>query len=289
MTTKLFRSIKRLRANLRWCLTGTPIQNSLEDLAALVNFIGSSPLDDLHAFKDHIITPLMRKQKRGLDNLRLLLDSICLRRTQELLNLPQIVYDPQVLEFSAKEREQYTETRARLIKRINQNHLQPHQKGYLGVFQLQLQLRRLCNHGNFQKSSLGIEEVDLQQAITELKKQKQAKCGACKTKITEGQSVEGNRRGSLTACGHLLCFKCVPRMKQALQPIDGREGYLKCSLCGETVIGEYLLTEDVATIPCKSGQKRISAGQYFNKDGCSTKVSAVVADIEQHRTEDGKR
>lgn len=77
-------------------------------------------------------------------------------------------------------------------------------------------------------------------------------------------------------------------MKQALQPTDEREGYLKCSLCGEIVIGEYLLTEDVATIPCKSGQKRLSAGQYFNKDGCSTKVSAVVADIEQHQTEGGK-
>ncbi|CZR56386.1 uncharacterized protein PAC_06274 [Phialocephala subalpina] len=287
-TTKLFKSIKRLRATLRWCLTGTPIQNSLEDLAALVNFIGASPLDDIHAFKDHIITPLMRKQKEGLDNLRLLLDSICLRRTQELLNLAEVIYDPQVLEFSAKERKQYTETRERLVMQIKQNRLQPHQKGYLGVFQLQLQLRRLCNHGTFQKSSLGIEEVDLEQAITELKKQKHAKCGACKTSITGAQSIAENRKGSLTACGHLLCFKCVPGLMQALLPVDGREGCLKCSLCGEIVIGEYLLTEDVTTLSCKSGQKRLSASQYFNNDGCSTKVSAVVADIEKHQTEERK-
>src|SRR5271155_3670755 len=125
MTTKLFKAIKKIRATFRWCLTGTPIQNSLEDLAALVNFIQSCPLDNLHKFKKYIISPLMKRSENGVDNLRLLLDSVCLRRTKQLLNLPEVVYKPRLLTFSAREKKQYIDTRVRLIKMINQHRLQP--------------------------------------------------------------------------------------------------------------------------------------------------------------------
>jgi SNF2 family DNA or RNA helicase len=104
MTTKLFKATKKLRAKLRWCLTGTPIQNSLEDLAALINFIRSSPLEDLYMFKKHIISPLMKNSQKGVENLRQLLDSVCLRRTKQLLDLPEVVTEPRLLNFSPEEK-----------------------------------------------------------------------------------------------------------------------------------------------------------------------------------------
>lgn len=288
MTTKLFKAVKKLRANLRWCLTGTPIQNSLEDLAALVNFIRSCPLDNLYMFKKHIISPLMKRSENGVENLCQLLDSVCLRRTKQLLNLPEVISELRLLIFSAREKKQYIDTRDKLIKMINQHRLQPQNKGYLGVFQLQLQLRRLCNHGTFQKPSLGVDEFDPEHAIAHLKKQKQARCEVCSINVTGIHGIEEQRSGSFTTCGHLLCSKCVPKMKQALQKIDGRDGCLKCSLCPETIFGEYLVIEDASSKPSKNGSKHLSAWQYFDKDGCSTKISAVVADIEQQKTE-GKR
>jgi SNF2 family DNA or RNA helicase len=288
MTTKLFKAIKMLRATFRWCLTGTPIQNSLEDLAALVNFIRSCPLDNLHMFKKHIISPLMKRSENGVENLRQLLDSVCLRRTKQLLNLPEVISEPRLLTLSVREKKQYIDTRDKLIKMINQHRLQPQNKGYLGVFQLQLQLRRLCNHGTFQKPSLGVDEFDPEHAIAHLKEQKQARCEVCGINVTGIHGIEEQRGGSFTTCGHLLCSKCVPKMKQALQEIDGRDGCLKCSLCPETIFGEYLVIEDASSKPSKNGSKHLSAWQYFDKGGCSTKVSAVVADIEQHKTE-GKR
>src|ERR1700726_4151240 len=134
MTTKLFKAVKRLRATFRWCLTGTPIQNSLKDLAALVNFIGSCPLDNLYMFKKHIISPLMKKSEIGVENLRQLLDSVCLRRTKQLLHLPEVIMEPQFLTFSEREKKHYTDTRDKLIKVINQHHMQPQNRRYLGVF-----------------------------------------------------------------------------------------------------------------------------------------------------------
>ncbi|XDG06032.1 hypothetical protein ABKA04_005647 [Annulohypoxylon sp. FPYF3050] len=38
-TTKQFQAIASISASHRWCLTGTPIQNSLDDLGALVSFL----------------------------------------------------------------------------------------------------------------------------------------------------------------------------------------------------------------------------------------------------------
>jgi SNF2 family DNA or RNA helicase len=269
-------------------LTGTPIQNSLEDLAALVNFVRSSPLEDLHMFKKHIISPLMKRSEKGVGNLRQLLDSVCLRRTKQLLDLPEVVSESRLLNFSPREKKQYIETRDKLIQTIRQSRFLPKNKGYLGVFQLQLQLRRLCNHGTFQKPSLSVEEFDPEQAITYLKKQKIAKCEVCSTTVTGIHNIEEQQSGSFTTCGHLLCSKCAPKMKEALQKVEGRDGCLQCSLCPETIFGGYLVDEDVSAKSTKNGSKHLSAWQYFDKGGCSTKISAVIADIEQHKTE-GKR
>ena len=289
MSTKLFKAMKKLHANFRWCLTGTPVQNSLEDLAALISFIRASPLDDLHKFRKHVTVPLMKGSAYGVESLRQLLDSICLRRTKQLLNLPEIVSELRLLSFSAGEEQQYVHTRDNLVKVIKQNRLQPKSsKGYLGVFQLHLQLRRLCNHGTFQKLSLGAEDFDPQQAFAHLKNQKEGKCKTCEVKISGIQGIEEQRCGSFTVCGHLLCRKCAPKMKLALKKVDGRDGCFQCSLCPDIILENYFVDEETSTKSSKSGIKSLSPWQYFDKDGYSTKVSAVVADIERDQT-DGKR
>jgi SNF2 family DNA or RNA helicase len=285
MSTKLFKAMKKLRAKLYWCLTGTPVQNSLEDLAALISFIRASPLDDLHKFRKHVIKPLTKGSENGVENLRQLLDSVCLRRTKQLLNLPEAVFELHTLRFSVREEIQYNDTRDKLVKLINETGLKSkNQKGYLGVFQLQLQLRRLCNHGTFQRASLENDEFDPDQAIALLKKQKTAKCEACSVNITGIQGIEEKRNGSFTVCGHLLCMKCVPKLKSALKVIDGRDGCFQCSLCPDILFGNYFVDEEGSTKSSKSGSKNLSAWQYFDKEGCSTKVSTVVDDIEHHNT-----
>jgi hypothetical protein len=239
--------------------------------------------------RKHIILPLMKRSENGVENLRQLLDSVCLRRTKQLLNLPEAILEPRLLTFSAREEQQYIHIREKLIKMINHSRLQPkNKKGNLGVFQLQLQLRRLCNHGTYQKLSLGAEEFDPEQAIAHLKKQKEATCEVCSVKITGIHGIEEQCSGSFTICGHLLCTKCVSKMKQALQKIDGRDGCFKCSLCPEIIFGDYLVVEEASSKLSKIGSKHLSAWQYFDKNGWSTKVSALVGDIEQHKTE-GKR
>ncbi|TVY44221.1 DNA repair protein [Lachnellula occidentalis] len=267
MDTKLFVAVNKLRSHLRWCLTGTPIQNSLEDLAALVNFIQCHPLDDLHMFKKHIISPLMKQSENGVENLRLLLDSVCLRRTNELLDLPDVITEVRILALSAREKKQYIDTRNNFINITKKQRLNPQRKGNLGIFQLLLQLRRLCNHGTFQRPTLGVEEFDPEQAMSHLKTQQNAKCEACDTAVTGIHGIEERRNGSFTT--------------------NESDGCPRCSICLETISGEYLQTtaEAAPSSLGKNQSKWLSPWQYFNKNGCSTKISAVVLDIEEHKTE----
>lgn len=171
-----FKSVYRLHANIRWCLTGTPIQNSLEDLAALVSFIKCKPLDNLQHFRKYIVSPLLKQSEKGVERLRLLLDSICLRRTKDLLHLPEVIPEIRFLAFSTAEKKQYIDTRDKFIQTMKHHRQQSQPKSYLGVFQLQLQLRRLCNHGTFQKASFRMEEFDPDQALSFLKSHRKANC-----------------------------------------------------------------------------------------------------------------
>lgn len=288
MSTRLFKAMQKLHAKYRWCLTGTPVQNSPEDLAALISFIHASPLSDIHKFRKFVGNPLLKRNQEGVENLRQLLDSVCLRRTKELLRLPEAIIDTHELDLSDIERRHYAHVRDKLVKLINQNTSLPknHKKKYLDVFQLQLQLRRLCNHGTFQKLSLGHAEFDSQQAIAHLQQQAAANCENCGVKITGIQGIEEERSGNFTVCGHLLCYKCKPELEAALQPVHQREGSFKCSICQRVVEGAYFLGHGDSK---RSGcSQQLSAWQYFNRFGCSTKVSAIVHDIENYKS-DGKR
>ncbi|KAF2174679.1 hypothetical protein K469DRAFT_772288 [Zopfia rhizophila CBS 207.26] len=110
-STKQFRAVTSLHSFSRWCLTGTPIQNSSGDLGSLVRFLKLPVLDDRAQFKRHITSKIeVRKPELRPDfnNLRILLESICLRRTKAVLPMSQFTEETYWLDFSIDEREQYS-------------------------------------------------------------------------------------------------------------------------------------------------------------------------------------
>jgi SNF2 family DNA or RNA helicase len=48
--TQQSRAVLALKARARWVVTGTPIQNRIEDLYPLMAFLKIHPLDDFHWF-----------------------------------------------------------------------------------------------------------------------------------------------------------------------------------------------------------------------------------------------
>lgn len=100
---KLTRSAKGcclLKAQHRWALTGTPMQNSVEELYSLIHFLRIRPFNDYALFSKDIGKPLTRKNQADIDRattkLQALLTAIMLRRTKDskidgnaILHLPE--------------------------------------------------------------------------------------------------------------------------------------------------------------------------------------------------------
>ncbi|KAK8879909.1 SNF2 family N-terminal domain-containing protein [Apiospora arundinis] len=107
--TRQFEVASSLAAAHRWCLTGTPIQNSLEDLGALVAFLRIPLLENALTFQRFIINQSKQGAKHRFKNLRTLLGSICLRRTKEIIGLADPVQEIRELAFTPIERDQYNE------------------------------------------------------------------------------------------------------------------------------------------------------------------------------------
>src|SRR5579862_5788259 len=119
--TTLYRAVSELSANSRWCITGTPIQNRLEDIGALFAFIRARPFDSMAMFRRFIAAPFDESEERrtvASQRLSLLLDSLCLRRMKELLDLPEQQNRTRTLEFSQEERNQYERTKKIMIRAI---------------------------------------------------------------------------------------------------------------------------------------------------------------------------
>ncbi|OAA68681.1 SNF2-related protein [Niveomyces insectorum RCEF 264] len=83
---KMTKACCALSAEFRWCLTGTPMQNNLDELQSLINFLRITPYDNLAEWRAHIDAPM--KNGRGalaIRRLHSLLRCFMKRRTKDIL------------------------------------------------------------------------------------------------------------------------------------------------------------------------------------------------------------
>ncbi|KAK3687177.1 P-loop containing nucleoside triphosphate hydrolase protein [Podospora appendiculata] len=167
VATTLFKAARSLKAETRWCLTGTPIQNSLEDLRSLLVFLRLEPLRTPKAFKTHIIGPLQSdaETQEQIQNLQMLLRVTCLRRTENQLNLPPAIFEEVPITLTKNESALYQRVLSdcsvefdRIIS--TKTNMTKHSVLFTAI----MKLRRLCNHGTIiqpdpQTSSYGLDEA----------------------------------------------------------------------------------------------------------------------------------
>jgi len=84
---KMSQACCALSARFRWCLTGTPYQNTVDDVYSLVKFLRIPPFNDWGYWRERITTPSKTKMSLALSRLRTLLRAIMLRRTKAILKV----------------------------------------------------------------------------------------------------------------------------------------------------------------------------------------------------------
>ncbi|KAI8979895.1 SNF2 family N-terminal domain-containing protein [Pilobolus umbonatus] len=83
-------SCSGLSAVKRWCLTGTPIQNNVDELYSLLRFLQIVPLCNYSSFKKTISVPIQQgNPKLAMGRLKAVFMAIMLRRTKAILNAAQ--------------------------------------------------------------------------------------------------------------------------------------------------------------------------------------------------------
>lgn len=89
--TQVARAAWGLRAKRRWCLSGTPIQNTVDDLFSYFRFLRYFPWDAYKKFRYDIKDPVVRNPSEGYRKLQAILKPIVLRRTKSKIHISPLI------------------------------------------------------------------------------------------------------------------------------------------------------------------------------------------------------
>ena len=263
-STRNFEEVTKLRADRRWCLTGTPVQNKLGDLFSLTEFLKFHPLDTYANARKYILDPLSRDDPQGLENLCLALHTISLRRARQTCSSRRRSERVENVVLSKREKELYDDTRKEAREQAVQSIGRAQGDIILRAIST---LRQICSRGN---STLSSGE----------------NCDFCGKPISH---VENSRQSFYSTCGHSICHECVIEHERA----EGshQNGMSDCCLfCQEPVlciseVVEGANDDSSGHIPMDwESSMTTSATNYSSK---ITKLVSNLRDLEMTSSADG--
>jgi len=152
-------------AQRRWAITGTPIQNRVDDLFSLMKFLRHEPWDKWRWWHKTIAQPLANEDDKGMLVLRNILSTLMLRRTKRtidpstgrsIVDLPPRKVEVVFVDLEPTERSFYdafakrsSVLSASIIRKASGGGVMKSSKGvggYAALFTLLMRLRQACDH-----------------------------------------------------------------------------------------------------------------------------------------------
>ncbi|KAL4963434.1 SNF2 family N-terminal domain-containing protein [Aspergillus stella-maris] len=266
--SKTFTAVCGLRSRHRWCLTGTPIQNCLDDFGALLAFIKTPSLHTKALFEDFIARPMQENRKNGIAMLQKVVAATCLRRTKNNhlaeLDLPRKLERLEYVTMDRDDRELYE-----FFKRfsfLTTKGGKTSQKEATNILALISMLRLICDHGEALLTDKAIKawrERDEKLLSWGILKANVVQCVSCQSQV-EG-AIAGNFSIDELSCGHVLCDSCTTESQNC--------GYQSsCPGCSTTGVSSVSFNDEPGS---QRGSKHSIRRQYPP----SAKVEAVLHNI----------
>ena len=168
-----------LRAEYRWCLTGTPMQNNLDELQSLIKFLRIKPYNELSVWKDQITRPMANGRGGvAMKRLQFYLKAFMKRRTKDILKaegalnpggkasagegatngfrITERRIEKVIADFTPKEQSFYDRLEQRTGKSLDQM-MSGEAINYASALVLLLRLRQACNHPKLVGGSMAMD------------------------------------------------------------------------------------------------------------------------------------
>lgn len=249
-TAKVSLAACALQARHRWCLTGTPLQNNLDELYSLFKFLRIQPMSDYAVWKEQISRPIQKgRGKIAINRLRVILSAVMLRRTKDVLKkdaegksghqikLPERCQEKVVGKFDAREQAFYNkleerteESLEKMMARFDGGDVGAKPGGGVSMTSalvLLLRLRQACNHPHLLAGKIH-RDKDSGIGLATPRKKKAAK--------TMDDAAEDDELAGLMgglSVNQRKCEVCVTDLTR--QEID--DGHVRCTACDENLEG----------------------------------------------------
>lgn len=296
--TRTAKAAYRLKADRRWCVTGTPIQNKLEDVFSLFMFLQAEPYGQYQWWTEVIMKPIRARDEKGMKLLQTILEGVLLRRTKNQKNednAPIVSLPPKVIELRrdilrSDENAYYQTLWAKAQNRFRELSAEDRvMQNYAHILELLLRLRQACNHQLLVTKNTA-RKVNPASKLTEFLTQDPN--GPLASKILHkynGESGELERRlkelltdgyedldcvlclepldsPMLAPCSHLFCKQCMDRH------LEEASGSNPCPICQK---GPSLTLNTLIVLPKLEHENLVDNGHWTT----STKIDALMQEL----------
>lgn len=301
-------AIFKLEAQRRWSVTGTPIQNRLEDLGSVTRFLRLFPYNEKGRFGVHIVAPFKSESEHAVTTLRVLVDSFTLRRVKDRINLPPRYDNTVMLTFSEEETRlhEFFRQESNVMMNVIAGQARDKMSGkmYHLVLKAMMVLRQISAHGKELldpedrqrfKGLTANDAIDLEaepdtsgasdrKAYEMLALMKDSSADMC-AKCGNGIALQGDDNGgdkdamiaAMLPCYDLLCADCFALVKHCFEGNASTSTQLRCVFCNGSITPTYtkITTAGYEKAAVKPSRKHVKVlGQY---EGPHTKTKALLS------------
>ncbi|KAL5231586.1 hypothetical protein ABZP36_030362 [Zizania latifolia] len=274
--TQVAKACCGLRAKRRWCLSGTPIQNAIDELYSYFRFLKYDPYSTYNSFCSMIKHPIARNAINGYKKLQAVLRVVLLRRTKEtlingepIIKLPPKTINLDKVDFTKEERAFYMTLEERSRQQFKAYAAAGTLKqNYANILLMLLRLRQACDHPLLVKGHQSDYKGDGSIEMAKQLPKEMVIDLLAKLEVTTLCSVCNDlpEDAVVAMCGHVFCYQCI------YERITTDENMCPSPNCGNTLSTDSVFSSGALRI-CISGESSSHAAASSSLDDESSSIS----------------